>query len=129
MPRKRSFTKTIDSHHRFHKHPNLVKDTPKPAASNQLCGNDIIYLPTRQGTVYLSLVIDAFSRKIVGPHMHRSLYTTRCLAALQQAVQQAHTAGFVHHSDRGSQYCPDAYQLTLGQAQWRCSTTNGQDYY
>lgn len=129
VPRKRSFTKTTDSHHRFHKHPNLVKDAPKPTAPHQLYVSDITYLPTRQGTVYLSLVTDAFSRKIVGAHVHSSLHTTGCLVALQQAVRQAKTRGVVHHSDRGSQYCSDAYQLALGQAQWRCSMTDGYDCY
>ena len=89
VPRKRSFTKTTDSHHRFHCHPNLVKDAPKPTAPNQLYVSDITCLPTRQGTVCLSLVTDAFSRKIVGAHVHRSLHTTGCLAALAQAVRQA----------------------------------------
>ncbi len=129
VPRKRSFTKTTDSHHRFHKHPNLVKDAPKPTAPNQLLVSDITYLPTRQGTVYLSLVTDAYSRKIVGAHVHASLHTTGCLAALRQAVGQAKTLDVVHHSDRGSQYCSDAYQLALGQAQWRCSMTDGYDCY
>lgn len=108
VPRKRSFTKTTDSHHRFRKHPNLVKDAPRPEAPNQLYGSDITYLPTRQGTGCLSLVTEAFSRKIVGAHGHSSLHTTGCLQALHQAVRQAHTGGVVHHSDRGSQYCSDA---------------------
>jgi len=129
VPKKRSYTKTTDSHHRFRKHPNLVKEAPKPTAPNQLYVSDITYLPTRQGTVYLSLVTDAYSRKIVGAHVHRSLRTAGCLAALQQAVRQANTQGVVHHSDRGSQYCSDAYQLALGQAQWRCSMTDGYDCY
>lgn len=67
MPRKRSFTKSTNSHHRFHKHPSLVEDAPKPTAPNQLYVSDITYLPTRQGTVCLSLVTDAFSRKTWGP--------------------------------------------------------------
>ncbi|RZK88789.1 MAG: IS3 family transposase, partial [Hymenobacter sp.] len=115
VPRKRSFTKTTNSHHRFHCHPNLVKDAPKPTAPNQLYVSDITYLPTRQGTVYLSLVTDAFSRKIVGAHVHSSLHTAGCLAALAQAVRQAGpaAAGCVHHSDRGSQYASDAYQAAL----------------
>ena len=53
VPKKRSYTKTTDSHHRFHCHPNLVKDAPKPTAPTQLWVSDITYLPTRQGTVYL----------------------------------------------------------------------------
>jgi len=131
VPRKRSFTKTTDSHHRFHCHPNLVKDAPKPTAPNQLYVSDITYLPTRQGTVYLSLVTDAFSRKIVGAHVHSSLHTMGCLAALAQAVRQAGPAasGCLHHSDRGSQYASDAYQRALTKAKLRCSMTDGYDCY
>ena len=110
-PHRSSETSTTDSHHRFHCHPNLVKDAPKPTAPNQLWVSDITYLPTRQGTVYLSLVTDAFSRRIVGHHVHASLHTTGCLAALDRAVRGAGRAatGCVHHSDRGSQYASDAH--------------------
>ena len=103
VPRKRSYTTTIDSHHRFHKHPNLVKDAPKPTAPNQLWVSDTTYLPTRQSTVYLSLVTDACSRRIVGHHVHASLHTAGCLAALDRAVREAGRAatGCIHHSDRG----------------------------
>lgn len=131
VPRKRSFTKTTDSHHRFHCHPNLVKDASKPTGPNQLYVSDITYLPTRQGTVYLSLVTDAYSRKIVGAHVYRSLQTAGCLAALAQAVRQAGAAcaGGSHHSDRGSQYCGTAYQAALQAAGLRCSMTDGYDCY
>ena len=128
---KRSYTKTTDSHHRFRCHPNRVKDAPKPTAPNQLWVRDITYLPTRQGTVYLSLVTDAFSRRIVGHHVHPSLHTTGCLAALDRAVRGASRAatGCIHHSDRGSQYASDAYQAALNKAQLRCSMTDGYDCY
>jgi len=93
--------------------------------------SDITCLPTRQGTVYLSLVTDAYSRKIVGAHVHSSLHTAGCLAALAQAVRQAGAAasGCVHHSDRGSQYASDAYQTALTNAKLRCSMTDGYDCY
>ena len=127
---KRSYTKTTDSHHRFRCHPNRVKDAPKPTAPNQLWVSDITYLPTRQGTVYLSLVTDAFSRRIVGHHVHPSLHTTDCLAALERAVCGAsRAAGTIHHSDRGSQYASDAYQAALKKARLRCSMTDGYDCY
>lgn len=128
---KRSYTKTTDSHHRFHCHPNLVKDAPKSTAPDQLWVSDLTYLPTRQGTVYLRLVTDAFSRRIVGHHVHASLHTTGCLAALDRAVRGAGTAaaGCVHHSDRGSQYASEAYQAALNQAKLRCSMTDGDDCY
>ena len=127
---KRSYTKTTDSHHRFRCHPNRVKDAPKPTAPNQLWVSDITYLPTRQGTVYLSLVTDAFSRRIVGHHVHPSLHTTGCLAALERAVCGAsRAAGTIHHSDRGSQYASDAYQAALKKARLCCSMTDGYDCY
>ena len=128
---KRSYTKTTDSHHRFRKHPNLVKDAPQPTAPNQLWVSDLTYIPTRQGTVYLGLVTDAYSRKIVGHHVHASLHAAGCLAALARAVSGAGAAapGVVHHSDRGSQYCSDAYQAALAAAGLRCSMTDGYDGY
>ena len=131
VPKKRSYTKTTDSHHRFHCHPNLIKDAPKSTAPNQLWVRDITYLPTRQGTVYLSLVTDAYSRRIVGHHVHASLHTADCLAALDRAVRGASRAatGCIHHSDRGSQYASDAYQAALKKAKLRCSMTDGYDCY
>ena len=91
--------------------PTWSKTPPTPTAPNQRYVSDITYLPTRQGTVYLSLVTDAFSRRIVGHHVHVSLHTAGCLAALARAVRGAGRAvGCLHHSDRGSQYCSDAYQ-------------------
>jgi putative transposase len=129
VPPKRSFTKTTDSHHRFRKHPNLVQHAPPPRAPNQLYVSDITYLPTREGTVYLSLVTDAYSRRIVGHHLHASLHTDGCLRALARAVRPHAPAGCVHHSDRGSQYCSDAYQRALHAAGLRCSMTNGSDCY
>ena len=131
VPRKRSYTKTTNSHHRFHCHPNLVKDAPKPTAANQLWVSDLTYLPTRQGTVYLSLVTDAFSRRIVGHHVHASRHTAGCGAALDRAVRGADAVavGPIHHSDRGSQYASDAYQPGLSKARLRCSMTDGYNCY
>ena len=88
-------------------------------------------MPTQQGTVYLSLVIDAYSRRIVGHRVHPSRHTIGCLAALDRAVRGAGRAatGGVHHSDRGSQYASDAYQAALNKAQLRCSMTDGYDCY
>ena len=68
--------------------PNLVKGGPKPAAPNQRWVSGITCLPTRQGTVYLSLVIDVFSRCIAGHQVHSSRHTAGCLAALDQAVHR-----------------------------------------
>ena len=93
VPQKRSYTKPTNSPHRFHKHANLAQDMPKQAAPTQLWGSAIPYLPTRPGTVYLSLVPDAYYRRIVGHHV--------------QGSQAA--AGCLHHSDRVGPYVCDAY--------------------
>ena len=131
VPKKRSYTRTTDSHHRFHCHPNLIQNAPKPTAPNHLYVSDTTCLPTRQSTVYLSLVTDAYSRRIVGHHVHASLHTAGCLAALERAVRGAgrDATGCVHHSDRGSQYASDAYQAALKKAKLRCSMTDGYDCY
>ena len=118
---QRSYTKTTDSHC-FHCRPNGVKDAPKPTAPNQRWVSDITYLPTRQGTVYLRLVTAAFSRRIVGHHVHSSPHTTGCGAGRA-------ATGCIHRSDRGSQYASDAYQAALNKAKLRCSMTDGDDCY
>ncbi len=78
--------KTTDSHHRFRRHPNLLKAGPqqvRPAAGEQVWLADITYLPTDRGLVYLRLVTDAWSRKIVGYHVHDSLHTQQVSQALK----------------------------------------------
>ena len=109
VPPRRAYHKTTDSHHRFRRHPNLVKPGPDqvvPSGPEQVWVADITYLPTQQGVAYLSLVTDAFSRKIVGYHVHESLHTESVAQALRRAVKHRQTVQpLVHHSDRGSQYC------------------------
>lgn len=83
---KRAYHKTTDSHHRFRRHPNLLKagvEQVQPYAAEQVWVADITYLPTHSGFVYLSLVTDAYSRKIVGHHVHDSLHTEQVSQALK----------------------------------------------
>jgi putative transposase len=107
VTRKRAYHKTTDSHHRFRRHPNLLKSGPDqvvPSGPEQIWVADITYLPTQEGVAYLSLVTDAFSRKIVGYHVHESLHTESVAQALRRAVSQRQTVQpLIHHSDRGSQ--------------------------
>ena len=91
---------------------------------------DITYLPTQEGVAYLSLVTDAFSRKIVGYHVHESLHTESVAQALRRAVKYRRTEQpLVHHSDRGSQYCSGMYQELHVKHGIRCSMTDGYDCY
>lgn len=130
---KRSYHKTTNSHHRFRKHANLLKAGElqvNATASEQVWVADITYIPTQEETVYLSLVTDAYSRKIVGHHVHSSLHTDQVASALKLAVKERQTEQrLVHHSDRGIQYCSNDYQSIHMIAGITCSMTDGYDCY
>lgn len=133
VPNRRAYHKTTDSHHRFRRHPNLLKEGPcqlKITRSEQLWVADITYLPTADKVVYLSLVTDAHSRKIVGWHVHSSLQTEEVAQALKMALRGRHTQqALVHHSDRGIQYCSNYYQALHQRHGLTCSMTDGYDCY
>lgn len=131
--RLRAYHKTTQSHHRFWCHPNLLKpsatqeQTSKP---EQIWLADITYLPLRNGEAYLSLVTDAYSRKIVGYHVHGDLRAESVLTAYQKALRDYRGGtGLIHHSDRGIQYCSSRYQAVHKQHGVRCSMTDGYDCY
>ena len=133
VPRKRAYHKTTDSHHRFRRHPNRLKPGPDQvtaAGPEQVWVADITYLPTQQSVAYVSLVTDAYSRKIVGHHVHETLHTESVIQAMNKALRNRRTdQALVHHSDRGSQYCSDLYQKLHAKHGVRCSMTDGYDCY
>lgn len=130
---RRAYHKTTDSHHRFRRHPNLLKageHQVRATASEQVWVADITYLPTAEKVVYLSLVTDAYSRKIVGWHVHDSLQTEPVAQALKMALRGRQSAQrLIHHSDRGIQYCSNHYQAIHQHHDLRCSMTDGYDCY
>jgi len=130
---QRAYHKTTDSHHRFRRHPNLLKDGPQkfvPTGPEQVWVADITYLPTAQRFVYLSLVTDAYSRKIVGYHVHDSLQTEQVSQALRMALRGRRSRQpLIHHSDRGIQYCSTYYQQIHQRHGLTCSMTDGYDCY
>lgn len=130
---KRAYHKTTHSHHRFHRHPNLLKAGPgpiQPDGAEQVWVADITYIPTQDKVVYLSLVTDAYSRKIVGYHVHDSLQTEQVSQALKMALKDRRSdARLVHHSDRGIQYCSSYYQQIHQRHGLTCSMTDGYDCY
>jgi putative transposase len=130
---KRAYHKTTNSQHRFRRHPNLLKAGPEQIhaeASEQVWVADITYLPTREHCSYLSLVTDAYSRKIVGYHVHDSLHTTGVSQALKMALRgRRGNRPLVHHSDRGIQYCSNEYQAIHQKHGLICSMTDGYDCY
>ena len=111
---------TTNSNHRYRKWKNLIKDFT-PMEANQLWVADITYIALADGDVcYLHLITDAYSRKIVGWALADTLKATVSMQALQMAIDQAAAmrgsdmlAGLIHHSDRGVQYCCDAYVSML----------------
>lgn len=133
VPTRRAYHKTTDSHHRLRRHPNLVKQGPeqiKVTGSEQLWVADITYLPTADKFVYLSLVTDAHSRKIVGWHVHASLQTEEVAQAMKMALRARQTRQtLVHHSERGIQYCSTYYQALHQRHGIQCSMTDGYDCY
>lgn len=84
--------------------PDLVQRDFTADAPDQLWVADITYVPTYAGFLYLAVVLDAFSRRIVGWAMSSTLHTAVVLDALQMAATQRRPAGVIHHSDQGSQY-------------------------
>lgn len=133
VPQRRAYHKTTDSHHRFRRHPNLLKAGDQQVcaiASEQVWVADITYLPTQDRFVYLSLITDAYSRKIVGWHVHDSLQTEQVAQALKMALGGRESdQRLVHHSDRGIQYCSSYYQAIHRRHGLQCSMTDGYDCY
>jgi transposase InsO family protein len=118
--------RTTDSCWWLKRYPNLAKDF-EPSGPNQLWVSDITYLRLMNGFVYLSLITDAYSRKIVGHHVSGKLLATGCVAALRMALAgNPERDGLIHHSDRGSQYYSAAYMKTLG-PEIRISMTERSD--
>jgi putative transposase len=103
--------------------PNRLAQDFTAAAPNRKWVTDITYLSTAEGWVYLAVVLDLFSRKVVGWALSNSLATELVSAALRQAIESRRPAGqhLLHHSDRGCQYTSDAYQQTLRMLGIQCS--------
>ena len=111
---KRRFKKTTDSHHAFPVAPNIIVQDFTTTAPNQKWGADISYIWTREGWLYLAVVIDFFARRVVGWAVSDRLHRRLALQALKMALTMRRPSrGLIHHSDRGSQYCSLDYQAML----------------
>jgi putative transposase len=119
VPKRRNFIRTTDSTGWLRQYKNLAKGF-NVTAPEQLWVSDITYINTGEGNSYLSLITDAFSRKIVGYKFADNMETAICIEALQMAVNKRVTPKnhkIIHHSDRGLQYCSKLY--------WRKCTAGG----
>ena len=126
---KKNYLKTTNSKHWLRKHSNLMKGI-KPTCPEQYFVSDITYIKSRERTHYLSLVTDAFSRKIMGYHLSDDMSAENVVKAMQMAIQNRITdRTLVHHSDRGLQYCSTIYQKELAEHGIKPSMTDGYDCY
>jgi putative transposase len=109
VKRKKRYVRTTNSYHHFHKYKNKLKEK-RLTGPNQAYVSDITYLRTGQGFVYLFLQTDAYSRMITGWDLSDSLAIEGAIRALKMTIiQSPETAGAIHHSDRGIQYCSKEY--------------------
>lgn len=130
VPNKRSYHRTTLSHHRFHRHPNLIKSGFIPSQPEQLWVADITYLFTHEGDTYLSLITDAYSRKIVDYHLDDNMKTKAVKKSFVQALKKrSSTTPLIHHSDRGLQYCSTGYQEIHKKHNIQCTMMDGYDCY
>lgn len=125
--RKRRVPVTTFSDHWMRKYPNLIVDFI-PTAPNQLWVSDITYITLKDDFAYLSLITDAYSRKIVGFYLSETLSADGCIKALQMALNNNPQLGrLIHHSDRGSQYCCADYDSILDKHFVKISMTQSGD--
>lgn len=109
------FTVTTDSHHKDAISPNHLNRQFEVAAPNKVWTTDITYVWTLEGWLYVAIVMDLFSRQVVGWSIDDHMRTSLCVNALQMAYwRRKPEPGLQHHSDRGSQYASQAYREHLG---------------
>jgi putative transposase len=124
------WVRTTDSRHDLPIAPNLLDRTFVAAAPNRVWLADITYVETDQGWLYLAVVMDLFSRKIVGWAMADHLRADLPLAALRMAISaQGPGAGLIHHSDRGVQYASAEYRKLLQSVGFKASMSRKADCY
>lgn len=125
---RRRFRTTTDSKHSFPIAPNVLKRDFSATAPDQAWVTDITFLWTKQGWLYLAVILDLFSRRVVGWATSENVDRYLALAALDMALTKRRPApGIVHHSDRGSTYAADDYQKALQTRGFECSMSRKGD--
>jgi putative transposase len=127
--RKRRWVLTTDSRHTYAVYRNLAAGF-EPRAVNQLWVADITYIRLRESFVYLAVILDGWSRRVVGWALGESLAAELALDALGRALHgRTVAAGAIHHSDRGVQYCSSAYVGKLQEAGFQISMSRAGNPY
>jgi len=130
VPRRTNYLTTTRSYKRFKKHPNRIADL-EIRRPEQVWVSDITYIRTKDGFQYLTLITDAYSKKIMGYKLSDNMRTENNVAALEMALRNRKypKRKLIHHSDRGFQYCADEYIKKLGQHKIKVSMTTKYDPY
>jgi putative transposase len=123
--------RTTDSRHGLGYSPNLLVDAPPPDGVNQLWVGDITYVPILGGEfLYLAMLMDRFSRRIVGWDLQDPMRESLVLAALRAAITlRRPRPGLIHHTDRGGQYAGVEYRKVLARAAMAQSMSRAEDCY
>jgi transposase InsO family protein len=119
---------TTNSNHWYRKYPNLIRGIT-PEGPNQLWVSDITYIKTQREFLYLFLITDAYSKKILGYRLAKNLDSVHAVNSLQDAVKNIcqPMTGLIHHSDRGIQYCSKEYTDLLNKHSILISMTENSD--
>jgi len=120
--KRRRAVRTTDSNHQNPVAPNVLERDFSPGQPNRTWATDITYVWTGEGWLYLAVVLDLFSRRVVGWSMSEHIDTKLVLGALEMALEgRQPPLGLIHHSDRGSQYASAEYQQALASRGIQCS--------
>ena len=128
--RTRKYKATTNSNHRFNIAPNLLDRDFTAPAPNQKWAGDISYIWTREGWLYLAVMIDLHSRRVIGWAVSNRLKRDLAIRALDMAIAlRRPLPGCIHHTDRGSQYCSHDYQKRLSQHGFKVSMSGKGNCY
>jgi len=112
--KRRRYKVTTRSHHRYPVSPNLIERCFRTAKPNMVWVSDITYIKTAEGWLYLAVVMDLYSRRVIGWSLARNMAVEMVKGALMMAIGRRNpAAGLIHHSDRGIQYACDEYRWLL----------------
>jgi transposase InsO family protein len=126
--RRRRFRATTEYHQKVPAAPDLLEQEFTALEPNQIWVGDITFIRTRQGWLFLAVLVDLFSRKVVGWAMGGRETETLALQALDMALNRRATGGeIIHHTDRGSQYSANSYRARMASAGMRPSMNRGQN--
>ena len=128
--RTRKHKATTDSNHKFNIAPNLLDRNFTADGPNQKWAGDITYIWTREGWLYLAVILDLHSRRVIGWAVSNRMKRDLAIRALEMAIAfRAPPKGCIHHTDRGSQYCSHDYQKILRQHGFKVSMSGKGNCY